>query len=350
MLDVAAVAQGRPVPVRAVAAVAGLVRELLRGRDPYLHLEYPGFPALGVYYRTAAPSRLERLRAGLAYARAELAIAVARLLCTARGRRLVAGIGDVPSLELDLPDRGRLGSPRLTRRYEARLLAAADAVWVVTPEERDYFVRTYDVPPAKFVVVPNGNPRVPAPPPRLDLEPVRIVYPGSLYRDRENLRSVIVPLLDRVTRPVTVTLAGPGGEWIDETFADSRVRWCGTLGDRECFDLVAASDIGLLAYFDDEPYYEIVHPTKLSLYVAATIPIVSGDARYVARFIREHGVGVAVSRAEFVDALVAAVEDSALRRRQSEAAGAIREQFFWDAILGRAAAETRRIAPVRSGA
>jgi glycosyltransferase involved in cell wall biosynthesis len=252
-------------------------------------------------------------------------------------------------MELDLPDRGRLGSARRTRRYEARLLACADAVWVVTPEERDYFVRTYAASPEKFVVVPNGNPRVPAPAPRSDGEPVRIVYPGSLYRDRENLRSVIAPLLARVTRPVTVTLAGPGGEWIDATFADPRVRWCGTLGDRECFDLVAASDIGLLAYFDDEPYYEIVHPTKLSLYLAATIPIVSGDARYVARFIREHGVGAAVSRAEFVAALIAAVDDPALRRRQSEAAQAIREGFFWDAILDRAAAETRRIAPVTPG-
>lgn len=323
---------------------------MLRHRTPYLHLEYPGFPAIGVYYRSARPGPLERLARAGAYLAAGAAIAFARAVCTARRRRLVIGIGDVPSMELELPDRGRMASERLTRRYELLLLRAADAVWIVTPEEGAELERRYGAGVASFVVVPNGNHRVPPPPPRPVRDAVEIVYAGSLYRDRQALADAVRVALERSTRPVRVTLAGPGGEWVEEAFDDPRVTWLGTIGERECVDLVNRGDIGLLVYFDDEPYYAIVHPTKLSLYVAGGIAIVSGDARYVARFIRERGVGVAAARADFPAALLGLIEDAAARRAMQDAAAVAREDVFWDTILERALAETAAVAPALSRA
>ena len=61
--------------------------------------------------------------------------------------------------------------------------------------------------------------------------------------------------------------------------------------ERECYDLVARSDIALIVYFTEEPYYNLAHPSKLSLYVAAATPIVAGDAAHIASFVREHEVG-----------------------------------------------------------
>lgn len=341
VLDLAAVAPGRPVPLRAIAMGLVLLRTLLLLRTRNLHLEYPGFPAIGVYYPTAAPTAITRARCALAYGIACATVVLARVALHARGRRLIVGIGDVPSMELDLPDRGRLGSARWTHRYERLLLGSADAVWVVTPEERDELERRYGSGLVPFVIVPNGNHPVPEVPERPVRDEVEIVYAGSLYRDRASLTEAIGVALARSTRPVKVTLAGPGGEWVDAAFAgDARVTWLGTISERACFDLASRGDIGLLVYFDDEPYYEIVHPTKLSLYVASTIPIVSGDARYVARFVREHGIGVAATREGFAAALLGLIEDADARRTMQARAAAMRDEVFWDTILGRAFAET----------
>lgn len=174
---------------------------------------------------------------------------------------------------------------------------------------------------------------------------MRIVYAGSLYRDRESLTEAVGLALRVAGDRITVTFAGPGGEWVEPAFPDARVRWLGTLSERECYELVAASDIGLLVYFADEPYYEIVHPTKLSLYLAGAVPILSGDARYIARFVTEHGIGLAVSREEFAGALLRLIEDEPERRRMTAAAASVREEYFWDAIYDRAVAATRTIAP-----
>lgn len=343
VLDLVAVAPGRPLAIKAATALYVLLRELVLGRNGTVHIEYPGFPSIGVYYRSPSPSPAERLPRAVAYHLATLAVALIGAACRARRRRFVVGIGDLPSMELDLPDRGRMASRRLTERYERRLLATADAVWVVTPEERDVLVRAYGADPSLFVIVPNGNPRVPLPVRASHDGPVQVVYAGSLYRDRDNLVEAIQAALDQARRPLTVTLAGPGGEWVEPTFADHRVRWLGTISQRECFDLVSASDVGILVYFDDEPYYAIAHPTKLSLYLAATIPIASGNARYIERFVREHGVGVAVPRSAFPAALVRLIDDAGRRREMSERAAAIRDDFFWDAILQKAFADTRAI-------
>lgn len=343
VLDLATVAEGRAVPVRLVAALVTLVRVLLTTRARYVHLEYPGFPALGVYYAGARPTRVARATRRLAYWRAHALLRLIRAACRMRGRRLVVGIGDLPSLELHLPDRGRLASPEGTRSYEQALLRAADAVWVITPQERDVLLRGYEADASRFVIAPNGNPPVPPPPPRPDGGPVRVVYAGSLSRDREALTEAIREALAIEDADVRVELAGIGGEWVEATFGDGRVTWLGTLSELECFELAAASDVALLVYFRDEPYYEIVHPTKLSLYVAAGTPIASGDAAYIADFIGTHGIGVAAARDEFPQALRRLVTDAGLRRRCAEAAGAIREDYFWDAIFDRAFGATERV-------
>lgn len=343
VVDLAAVASGRPAPVRVAAGAAALVRTLLRTRARFVQIEYPGFPALGVYYTGARPSAPERLVRALAYARAHAALRLIRALCRLRRRGLIVGVGDVPSQELHLPERGRLASERLTRRYERALLRAADAIWVVTPPERDLLARLYGIPPDRFVLVPNGNPRVPLPAPRAAGGPVRVVYAGSLFRDRESLEDAIRAALAVSGREVRVLLAGAGGEWAARAFDDPRVTWLGELAAEACFRLVAESDIGLLVYFRDEPYYELVHPTKLSLYVAAGVAIASGDAPYVARFVEQNGLGLAASREELPAALRRLIEDDALRRAAAERAAAIREDLFWDTIFERAVAATRAI-------
>ena len=317
---------------------------LLRTRARYVHLEYPGFPAMGVYYPTPSPGPLTRLGCALAYGRAHALLGLARAACRVRGRGLIVGIGDVPSQELHLPERRRLASEPLTRRYERALLRAADAIWVITPQERDLLAGLYGTEPERFVLAPNGNPPVPPPPARRDGGPVRVVYAGSLSRDREALVEAIRSALAIEGADLRVALAGTGGEWVAETFGDARVEWLGTLSEQECYELVASSDVALLVYFREEPYYDIVHPTKLSLYVAGGAAIASGDAPYIAQFVTEHGIGLAVPRTEFPAALRRLVTDGALRRRCAANAAAIREDFFWDAIFDRAFAATEQIA------
>ena len=100
----------------------------------------------------------------------------------------------------------------------------------------------------------------------------------------------------------------------------------------------------MIVYFTEEPYYNLAHPSKLSLYVAAATPIVAGDAAHIASFVREHEVGLVASRSDYADALQRLIGDESLRRQLAQNAAAIREEYMWKAIFERAFAATERIA------
>ena len=341
VVDLAETLPGRSFAIRSVAIIARLVRELARTKAQYVLLEYPGFPSVGVYYASDRPSLAARLVADLAYVRAHLMLALIRALCRARGKTLIVGIGDVPSQQMHF---WRPASRRLTARWERAVLRAADVIWAVTAEERDLLVRLYGLSPDRFVLVPNGSPSFEPAQRGPNDGKVRVVYTGTLSRVDDTLPEAIEAALEVPDRDVRVTLAGSGGEWVRERFGDERVEWVGTLSERECYDLVGRSDVALIVYFPEEPYYDLAHPSKLSLYIAAATPIVAGDAAHIATFVREHEVGLVASRSGYADALQRLIGDESLRRQLAENAAAIREEYTWEAIFERAIADTERVA------
>ena len=147
-------------------------------------------------------------------------------------------------------------------------------------EERDLLVRLYGLSPDRFVLVPNGSP---------SFEPVQrgptdgtisVVYAGTLSPSRvdDTLAEAIEAALQVPDRDVRITLAGGGGEWSQRTLR-RRARAVG--GDALRAGGATAwspgQDVALIVYFTEEPYYNLAHPSKLSLYVAAATPIVAGD-------------------------------------------------------------------------
>jgi glycosyltransferase involved in cell wall biosynthesis len=324
------------------------LRRLSRSGCDTLVLAYPGFPGLGLY-RTggslACPLTL------VAHAGALAVVGVLATISRRQGRPLVVDVHDVPSLEHHLPDRRRVAPARLTALYERMLLRAADAVWVVTEQEREALVHSYGCRRDAFVVVPNGSARLVQRQPRDAAAPVRIAYTGSLYRDRSVLEETIRALLASDAAELELVLAGPGGEWLADTFPDERVRYAGWLGARECEEVLAGCDLGLLPYFGDVPYYRLVHPTKLSVYLACGLPIVAGDAAHLAAFVSRHGVGVTAGRRGYTDAVIDLATDDARRSAFAEKARAVAPAFLWDTLLAEAFETTSQVlAAQRAGA
>jgi glycosyltransferase involved in cell wall biosynthesis len=342
VLDVAELARGRRLGY--VGGLVEALRRLSRSGCDTLVLAYPGFPGLGLY-RTGGS--LDRVLTLVAHAGALAIVGVLAAVSRRQGRPLVADIHDVPSLEHHLPDRRRVAPARLTAIYERVLLRAALVVWVVTEQEREALVGRYGGNAEAFVVVPNGSARLVQRPPRDRAAPVRIAYTGSLYRDRAVLEATIRELLESDTAKLELVLAGPGGEWLADTFPDERVRYVGWLGARECEELLASCDLGLLPYFGDEPYYRLVHPTKLSVYLACGLPIVSGDAAHVAAFVSRHGVGVAADRRSYTAAALDLAADAARRSAFAESARALAPAFLWDTLLAEAFEATSRVVAAR---
>ncbi len=244
--------------------------------------------------------------------------------------------------------RGRELTAETTAR-QARLLAAAEIVYVVSDALSDYAIRR-GADPARVRVLPNGvdvaafdRPRIAADP----AGPVRGGFVGT-FRPWHGLELVVEALAQARGRGANVELelvgdgplrAGLEGD-VTARGLSPHVRFEGARTHAEVAEFLRHVDIAIVAAPDALDYY--FSPLKIYEYAAAGCAILAPRAGQVAaRFV--HGEDAFLvspgDAAGLADGLVQLAEDPALRERLGAAARQrARREFDWSgvarAILG----------------
>lgn len=158
------------------------------------------------------------------------------------------------------------------------------------------------------------------------------IYAGQLYPARG-----VPELIDQFLRcrrtDIELRLCGTGGEWIPKSVTDPRIRYLGQLSEEECARAVAESDVGIV-YQPRGPYYDIVYPTKMPLYVARGKPVLATDNPELARAVAEKQIGVVVATNGISDAVDSMSSDTL--RPYVESALRLQRDVYWNSIYNAA--------------
>jgi len=223
-----------------------------------------------------------------------LLVAACRRACRAAGAKLHVDVVDLPrwqAIDLGYPLRM---APAALRRAERYLLQAADMVTVPAPAFADLLASDLGVDPTRVVVVPNGLPRTPeGPPPEPTLGAPAFLYAGSLARSlRRGVERLVDGFLARAARGAVLHLCGADGEWLTGRALPESVRLHGHLAEAACLDLAEHCHFGLVPY-PEEPYFRWCCPSKLGLYLAAGVAVLSSRLDETTRLVGDLGVGEA---------------------------------------------------------
>jgi glycosyltransferase involved in cell wall biosynthesis len=126
------------------------------------------------------------------------------------------------------------------------------------------------------------------------------VYVGGLVPGRG-----LEPAIDALGRldGLRLRLVGPGSnayrrelvERAGRCNVEDRVEFAGAVPPDGVVGAIAAADVGLALIQPVCLSYLLTLPNKLFEYIAAGVPILASDLPVMARFVRDHGVGVLVA-------------------------------------------------------
>ena len=191
-------------------------------------------------------------------------------------------------------------------RLEARYIGAADAVITVSHEIADQMQRRYDLPVRPRVVhntPPLGARDVPVRPglrARLGLGPEQhvVVYSGNVGNRRGDLLLVqsLAHLRDDV-HVLLVTNAGGSGylsaheSAAAECGASDRFHVLPYVPTEQIVAFLSEATVGYHGLVPGSANHEMALPNKLFEYMHAGLPVVVSQARTMAAFVAEHGIG-----------------------------------------------------------
>ena len=197
---------------------------------------------------------------------------------------------------------GRLGGATrrlggLLKHVEARAVAPADVVALMSPANVDFFHRYFPRLRNRTVVVPPWSSAAPVPagdeagvPDRL-----RVVFGGQLARGR-GVATLVEAARLLAGDPVEVVVAGDGPEreTLERRAAGTSVRFLGQVPRPDYRRALASADVGLAITV--EGVSPPTFPSKIAEYCAVGLPVLvavepSSDA---GRMVEEHGAGLAV--------------------------------------------------------
>lgn len=186
-------------------------------------------------------------------------------------------------------------------------------------------------------VVPNST-SVPAVVPGPDAEgPARVVYVGSLTRDRGAAEIVALAEAleergrDDVRVEVVGTAHGETGARLQEAHDAGRLVWHGFVPNDRALPLIHGAVAGL-ALLHDERNHRVSLPTKNMEYLAHGVPVVATPLPEVERFVEASGGGVVVPFGVApVEAVLALADDRERARELARRGHAyVAEHHSWD--------------------
>ena len=310
-----------------VLALPRLLARIWRRRGAVVILGYPGFP-----FFWSMDSVPQLMRTFLFVAGMKIVGLVRRLV-------IVVDIMDLPRYQhIDL--HYHVGLPNwLHKLFDRCVYHLATRLWVCSQGIGDCIRDEMLWGRDRAVTVENG-----AFPSRYDClgngsghAPRTFIYAGQLFETRG-----VPELIEEFSRSrrddVELRLCGTGGEWLPGRLDDPRIKYLGHLDEQDCARAVAESEVGIV-FQPDGPYYDMVYPTKLPLYLARGKPVIATDNRELARSVKEMGVGVVVSR----DGIAAAIDELTAESMSAYAPKVFganaRTSVYWDSIYDRAYSE-----------
>jgi hypothetical protein len=256
------------------------------------------------------------------------------LLTRIQGKRIVVDVVDLPLYQyrdLHLPMEM---SEKTFHFFDQVVFTLADEVWFASGAFAALAQREYRLASRKVKTVLNGAFRLePAP---VDLESsrgsdvFRFVYAGTMNAARE-LDAMLRAFVSLPYTHIELHLCGIEGEWIPVQYPDPRIIFHGHLDQAEALGLLHQCDIGIIPY-PERGYYNMVFPSKFSLYMIGGVMFLGSDATEVAQSIDQWKVGIHGPIATLDKLMIRCVEKPDLVQRCKAAAANQRMLFYWDAI------------------
>lgn len=130
--------------------------------------------------------------------------------------------------------------------------------------------------------------------------PLRLIYVGSVQRDRgRDVMLEAMAMLASGPRIAHLTIVGASEEqlaycreYVAQAGIEDSVTVCGRVPGREIPQFFARSDIGICLW-EDWPWYRFNPPTKLFEYLVAGLPVLASDIRTHTEYVKD-GVNGAV--------------------------------------------------------
>lgn len=327
------------------ATVRGMLPEVLDHSDAYLPVLLDLRPdVLHAHHPFVLPVATEAAR---------------RLRAAGRAPRLVY---DARENFAGIPD-AELGTRRrhhVLMGLEADGIAQAAAVLTVSEPIADALQERYALAERPTVVLnmPVRQSVLPAGPSLRQLSGAPegvplIVYSGSISRARglESLMTAMGQVPDAWLVLVTVPFPHPMTDELlglaEAAGAGGRVVAVPPVGQDELMALLAGADVGVHPMPGGSPNHDMALPNKLFEYLQAGLTLAVADARLMAAFVREHGLGEVFRSLDADDTARALNAALAARSRQSGAEReALAKRMCWQAQEDVVQSVYQRVAPV----
>lgn len=271
-----------------------------------------------------------------------LPVSLARQLARLRGSRPAALVYDVHDLYFHRQAPPAISWGRLTRRaglwLESRLARQAAARITVSPLMADFLAAQWDTTPP--VVVMNGADAMTGAPALTRPPGARLwlLHTGNLLQ-RGRLLPEILDGLALTPPDVHLTWLGDGPQQhaLQQLTAQlglsARVHFHPPVAPEDVCATIKDADAALVAFDETLPNYAVTLPNKLFEGIGAGLPILATHTPALARFWRDHPVGIlweASDPASFRQA-VHALADPARRQHWQQAVSTAQEQIGWPA-------------------
>lgn len=220
--------------------------------------------------------------------------------------------------------------------FEKQYFRLAHKVWFPSQPMADIVTTEIRIDKKKVVVVVNGNLKNGCLTGQNKVlsdnsRPVSFVYAGDLRQDR-GIKNMIQAFRDIPPEMARLSVCGINGEWLKN---DDHIINLGPLSAEECNAFVSQADVGIIPY-PPEGYYNLIFPTKLSLYITCGVPILTTQIRETSRIVKKTGIGFVTDFNDLKTTLLHICKNKGEVTECRRQLGRIRNEFFWECILDNA--------------
>lgn len=307
-----------------IVRYVSLFRDIYRNKPRIVVLAFPSLPFLWnlSQYRCLAQSLYFLI--GL------------RLLSSWQRFRIVIDVSDMPRhqfKELGFDIGVKL---TLLRWFEKQYFRLAHKVWFPAQPMADVATKEMRIDKEKVAIVVNGNLRNGCPKSHSEVlpdysRPVSFVYAGDLRQDR-GIKNMVQAFRDISPEVARLSVCGINGDWLKN---DDHIINLGPLSAEACNAFVSQADIGIIPY-PPEGYYNIIFPTKLSLYITCGVPILTTQIEETSRIVKQAGIGFVADFSDLKKSLLNVCRGTAEVEECRRQISRIRDEFFWERILDNA--------------
>lgn len=311
-----------------ISALGKVFWRIIAQKWDYIIFQYPNFP---FYWHLSKESVI--LKSYIFFIVVRMLASIRRTKICIDYRDTVVGFSDDNTI-----GRVNTSSQRLLRLFEKTIFRLSDSVWFSSPGFKNLIMRQYGINPTRTRIVLNGNFRYEHALTSVDEEIIvslpegfKFFYAGGLEENFRGIGQMIQAFQAMQNKESLLILCGSGGEWIQDKYKDSRIKYLGKVSQITSSLIASNCDIGLLPQPKTQ-YYELGFPTKIALYLTGGLPILSTKTDTAEKFLANTGTGICCEATELYKHMDSLVSNPNLTNVLKARCIRIREEFYWDRI------------------